>query len=73
MSSLGCSASTHSRAPGTRRKRRRQLTTTPCTILGRLRVRIRTKVFLRHILETKLHGQVGIDIHLGQNPKLGER
>jgi hypothetical protein len=72
-SSLGCLASTYSRAPRTRRKRRRQLTTTPCTIPGRPRVRIRTKVLLCHILETPPHGQVGIDLHLGQKPKLGGR
>jgi hypothetical protein len=72
MSSLGCSASTHSRAPRTR-KRRRRLTTTPCTTPGRPRAHIRTKVFLRHILEAPLHGRVGIDLHLGQKPKLGGR
>jgi hypothetical protein len=64
-------ASTYSRAPRTRRKRRRQLTTTPCTIPGRPRARIRTKVLLRHILETPLHGLIGIDLHIGQKPKLG--
>jgi hypothetical protein len=31
------------------------------------------KVLLRHTLETPLHGQVGIDLHLGQKPKLGGR
>jgi hypothetical protein len=31
------------------------------------------KVLLRHILETPLHDQVGIDLHLGQKPKLGGR
>jgi hypothetical protein len=30
-------------------------------------------VLLRHILETPLHGQVEIDLHLGQKPKLGGR
>jgi hypothetical protein len=70
-SSLGCSASTYSSAPRTSKKRRRQLTTTPCTIPGRPRARIRTKVLLRHILETPLHGHAGIDLHLGQKPKLG--
>jgi hypothetical protein len=69
-SSLGCSASTHSRVPWTR-KRKCQLTTTPCTTPGCPRARIRTKVLLRHILETPLHGRVGIDFHLGQKPKLG--
>jgi hypothetical protein len=70
-SSSGCLASTYSRAPRTRRRRRRQLTTTPCTIPGRPRARIRTKVLLRHILETPLHGLIGIDLHIGQKPKLG--
>jgi hypothetical protein len=31
------------------------------------------KVLLRHILEMPLHGRVGIDLHLGQKPKLGGR
>jgi hypothetical protein len=30
-------------------------------------------VLLRHILGTPLHGRVGIDLHLGQKPKLGGR
>jgi hypothetical protein len=30
-------------------------------------------VLLHHILDTPLHGQVGIDLHLGQKPKLGGR
>jgi hypothetical protein len=30
-------------------------------------------VLLRRILETPLHGRVGIDLHLGQKPKLGGR
>jgi hypothetical protein len=68
----GFSASIHSRAPHTR-KRRRQLTTTPCTTPGRPRACIRTKVLLRDILEVPLHGRVGIDLHLGQKPKLGGR
>jgi hypothetical protein len=72
-SSLGCLASTYSRVSRTMRKRRRQLTTTPCTIPGRPRARIRTKVLLRHILEMPLHGRIGIDLHLGQKPKLGGR
>jgi hypothetical protein len=71
-SSSGCSASIHCRAPHTR-KRRRQLTTTPCTTPGHPRARIRTKVLLCHILEAPLHGRVGIDLRLGQKPKLGGR
>jgi hypothetical protein len=72
-STLGCLASTFSMAQRTRRKRRRQLTTTPCTIPRRPRARIRTNVLLRHILEMPLHGLIGIDLHLGQKPKLGGR
>jgi hypothetical protein len=30
-------------------------------------------VLLRHILGMPLHGRVGIDLHLGQKPKLGGR
>jgi hypothetical protein len=72
-SSLGCLASTYSRTSRTMRKRRRQLTSTPCTIPRRPQAHIRTKVLLRHILETPLHGCIGIDLHLGQKPKLGGR
>jgi hypothetical protein len=67
---LGCLASICSRAPRARR-RRRPLIITPCTIPGRPRAHIRTKVLLRHILEMPLLGRVGIDLHLGQKPKLG--
>jgi hypothetical protein len=70
-SRLGCLASTHSMALWTRRKRRRQLTTTPCTTPGRPRAHTRTNVLFRHTLEAPLHGRVGIDLHLGQKPKLG--
>jgi hypothetical protein len=74
--SLGCSASTFSTAWWTRRKRRRLLITTPHTTPGRPRARTRTKVLLRHIWEVPPHGRVGrvgIDLHLGQKPKLGGR
>jgi hypothetical protein len=30
-------------------------------------------VLFRHILGTPLHGRAGIDLHLGQKPKLGGR
>jgi hypothetical protein len=66
-------ASTCNRASRTRRKRRRQLTTTPCNIPGRPRARTRMKVLLHHILEMPLHGLVGIDLHLGQKPNTGGR
>jgi hypothetical protein len=72
-SSLGCSASTYSMALWNRRKRRRRPITTPRTTLGRPRAHIRMKVLLRHILETPPHGRAGIDLHLGQKPKLGGR
>jgi hypothetical protein len=75
-SSLGCSASTFSTAQWTRRKRRRWPINTPHTTLGRPRARTRTKVLLRHTLEAPLHGRVGragIDLHLGQKPKLAGR
>jgi hypothetical protein len=71
-SSLGFLASICSRAPRTRR-RRRPLIITPCTIPGRPQGHIRTKVPLRHILGMLLRGCVGIDLHLGQKPKLGGR
>jgi hypothetical protein len=63
---------TSSLAPRARR-RRRLLIITPCTIPGRPRAHIRTKVLLRHILEMPLPGRVGIDLHLVQKPKLGGR
>jgi hypothetical protein len=69
-SSLGCLASTCSRAPRARRKRH-PLIITLCIIPGRPRPHIRTKVHLRHILEMPLLGRVGIDLHLCQKPKLG--
>jgi hypothetical protein len=72
-SSLGCSASMYNMALWTRRKRRRRPITTPRTTPGRPRAHIRTKVLLRHILGTPLHGRAGIDLHLGQKPKLGGR
>jgi hypothetical protein len=72
MSSLGCLVSTCSRALRARR-RRRPLIITPCIIPGRPRAHIRTKVLLRHILEMSFLGRVGIDLHLGQRPKLGGR
>jgi hypothetical protein len=70
-SSLGCSACMYSMALWTRRKRRHRPITTPRTTLGRPRAHIRTKVLLRHILGMPLHGRAGIDLHLGQKPKLG--
>jgi hypothetical protein len=72
-SSSGYSASMYSMALWTRRKRRRQLTITTCTMPGRLRACIRTKVLLCHILGMPLHGRAGTDLHLGQKPKLGGR
>jgi hypothetical protein len=71
-SSLGCLVSTGSRAPRAKRGRR-PLIITPCIIPGHPRAHIRTKVLLRHILEMPLLGHVGIDLHLGQKPKLGGR
>jgi hypothetical protein len=70
-SSLGCLVSIGSRALRTRRGRR-PLISTPCITPGHPRVHIRTKVLLHHILEVPLLGRVGIDLHLGQKPKLGE-
>jgi hypothetical protein len=40
---------------------------------GRPRAHIRMKVLLHHILGTSLHGRAGIDLHIGQKPKLGGR
>jgi hypothetical protein len=43
---------------------------------GHPRAHTRMKVLLRHTLEAPLHGRVGragIDLHLGQKPKLGGR
>jgi hypothetical protein len=75
-SSLGCSASMFSTAQWTRRKRRCRLITTPHTTPGHPRARTRMKVLLRHTWKAPLHGRagrVGIDLHLGQKPKLGGR
>jgi hypothetical protein len=73
MRSLGCSASMYSMVVWTMRKRRRRPITTLRTTPGRPRAHIRTKVLLCHILEMPLHGRAGIDLHLGQKPKLGGR
>jgi hypothetical protein len=72
MSSLGCLDSTCSKALRARR-RSRPLIIRPCIIPGHPRGHIRTKVLLLHILEMPLLGRVGIDLHLGQKPKLGGR
>jgi hypothetical protein len=69
-SSWVCLVSIGSRAPRACRGRR-PLINTPCITLGRPRVHIQTKVPLRHILEMPLLGRVGIDLNLGQKPKLG--
>jgi hypothetical protein len=48
----------------------------PHTTLGHPRARFRMKLLLRHTLEAPLHGRVGrvgIDLHLGQKPKIGGR
>jgi hypothetical protein len=72
MSSLGCLVSTGSSAPRAKRGRC-PLIITSCIIPGHPRAHIRTKVLLRHILEIPLPGRVGIDLHIGQKPKLGGR
>jgi hypothetical protein len=75
-SDLGCSASTYSMALWTRRKRRSRPITSPRTTPGRPRAHIRTMVLLRRATEAPPHGRVGrvgIDLHLGQKPKLGGR
>jgi hypothetical protein len=72
-SSLGCSASMYIMASWTKRKRRSRPITTPRTTPGRPWAHIRTKALLRHILGMPLHGQAGIDLHLGQKAKLGGR
>ena len=33
----------------------------------------RTRILLRHTMETPPHGRRGVDLHLGQKPKLGGR
>ena len=47
--------------------------TTPCTTPVRLPVLTRTKVLLRHTMEAIAPSHDGIDLHLGQKPKLGGR
>jgi hypothetical protein len=63
----------YSMASWTRRKRRSWPITTPCTIPEHPRAHIRMRVLLRHILGMPLHGRAGIDLHLGQKPKLRGR
>jgi hypothetical protein len=71
-SSWGCSTSTYSMALWTRRKRRHRPITTPRTTPGRPQAHIRTKVLLHHILGMPPRGQAGIDLRLGQKPKLDD-
>jgi hypothetical protein len=59
-----------------RRKRRSRPITTPHTTPGRPRAHIRTMVLLYRTTEVPPRGRVGragIDLHLGQKPKLGGR
>ena len=44
-----------------------------CITPGRPRVHIRTMVLLHHSMEVSPSGFLGIDLHLGQKPKLGGR
>jgi hypothetical protein len=59
-----------------RRKRRSRPITSPRTTPGSPQTRIRMMVLLCHTMEAPPHGRVGrvgIDLHLGQKPKLGGR
>jgi hypothetical protein len=74
--SLGCLVSTSNMVWWSRRKRRSRPITSPCTTPGRPRAHIRTMVLLCHTTQAPPHGRVGrvgIDLHLGQKPKLGGR
>ena len=74
--SLGCLVSTSSMAWWSKRKRRSRPIASPRTTPGVPLTHIRTMVLLRHITEAPPHGKVGrvgIDLHLGQKPKLGGR
>jgi hypothetical protein len=71
--SLGCLGSTSNTARWSRRKRRSRPITSPRTTPRRPRAHIRTMVLPRHTTEVPPHGRVGIDLHLGQKPKLGGR
>jgi hypothetical protein len=76
MISLGCLVSMSNTAWWPRKKKRSRPITSPCTTPGDPQTHIRTMVLLRHTTEAPLHGrvgQVGIDLHLGQKPKLGGR
>ncbi|KAK1613663.1 hypothetical protein QYE76_019180 [Lolium multiflorum] len=46
---------------------------TPSRILVRLPAHTQNRIRLRHTTEVPLHGHHGIDLHLGQKPKLGGR
>jgi hypothetical protein len=73
MINLGCLVSISNTAWWSRRKRRSRPIISPRTTPGVPRTHIRTMVLLRHTTEAPLHGRVGIDLHLGQKPKLGGR
>ena len=68
MSSFACLVSM-----GNMMRTLQALRTTPCTMLVHLPVLTRMKVLLRHTLEATAPGHNGIDLHLGQKPKLGGR
>ena len=68
-SSWGCLAFTSSTTPRTRHP----LRTTPSPTPVRPPVRIRTRIHLRRTMEAPLPGRHGVDLHLGQKPKLGGR
>ena len=68
MSSFACLVST-----GSKMRTPQAPMTTPCTTPMRLPVLTRMRVLLRHTMEAITPGQHGIDLHLGQKPKLGGR
>ena len=47
--------------------------TTPSLILVRRQARTRMSTLLHHITTVALPGHHGVDLHLGQKPKLGGR
>ena len=72
-SSCVYTSSTSSMTQRSRRVTRRPMRITPRITRAHHQARTRTEALHHHTSETPLHGGVGIDLHLGQKPKLGGR
>ena len=72
-SSCACLVSTSSMTPRSNRVTRRLMRITPRITPAHHRARTRMEALHRHTSEALHRGHNGIDLHLGQKPKLGGR